>query len=81
MELILYEVEFFQLSVADDGSGWVAGIVEFGLNDQSFGGGGISDQIDDDLMADLRFSAPVLSNMAEHAMFYFIPFAGAGRKV
>ena len=44
-----------------------------------FGGGG-RDQIDDHLVADQRFPAPILADMRKQAMLDFIPFAGPGRK-
>jgi hypothetical protein len=38
-------------------------------------GGGVGDQLDDDLVADQRFAAPVLCNEGEQPMLDLIPLA------
>ena len=52
--------------------------VDFGADLQTFFGGGVPDQIDDDRKAFEWLTAPVPGNMAEHAMLNLVPFAGAG---
>ena len=44
-------------------------------------GGCAADQIDHDLPTDQRPASPVGGDVAEHAMFNLVPFAGAGREV
>jgi hypothetical protein len=45
-----------------------------------FGGSG-ADQLDDDVVADERFAAPVLGDVGKEAVLDAVPFAGAGRQM
>ena len=42
---------------------------------------GGSDQLNDHFVADQGFATPVLRNMTEHAVLYFVPFARSRREV
>src|SRR5581483_10583046 len=42
---------------------------------------GRRDEVDNDLVADEGFTAPVLADEGEQAVLDLVPFAGAGRKV
>ena len=65
----------------DFDSGRVTAGVEFGFDSQALGGRGAGDQLDNDLVADQRPAAPVLSDVAEHSVFDFVPFARPWWKV
>ena len=61
--------------------GWVLSLVQAHLRLQAalrFGGG---DEIDDDLMASERLSAPVLRRCAKQAMLDLVSLARAGRNM
>ena len=70
-----------QFLIGDFGLKWINSFVEFGFDAQSLIGAGVSDQIDDYLMADQRTTTPILGYVAEHPMFDLVPFAGARWKV
>lgn len=55
--------------------------VQLGLDPQSRGGRGASDQVDDRLIADQGSATPVLSDKGKHPMLYLVPFAGTRRKM
>src|SRR5512144_439220 len=55
--------------------------VEFGLNLQAGGGGGIGNQVDDNLEADQGPPTPVLADVSKQAMLDLIPLARARRQV
>src|ERR1700687_1880814 len=67
--------------ILDLGSGWIGARVKFSMNLQSLRGGCGRNEIDDDLVAQKRLSAPVLTDEAEQSVFDLVPLAGARRKV
>src|SRR5271154_1468102 len=81
MKIFWLEVECGHLGVRDFEALFVgvcidpAGDVEAGF------GGCVGNQLDDDLMAEQRFTAPVLGNEGEQAVLDLVPFAGAWRQM
>jgi hypothetical protein len=55
----------------------VTALVKRGVDGQALARPGIGYQVDDGLQADQWASSPVLSDMAEHPMFDFVPLAGS----
>jgi hypothetical protein len=62
-------------------AGFVGILVQLGTNVEPGFGGRAADQIDHDLAADQGTPAPVVGDVAEHAMFDLVPLAGSGWKV
>ena len=56
-------------------------MIEFRTNLESLIGDGVGDEVNDHFMTDERSSSPVLSDVAEHAMFNFVPLAGTWREM
>jgi hypothetical protein len=56
-------------------------LVEYGVNRQPLGRSRVSNQVDDRVQADKRPTTPVLSNVAEHTVLDFVPFAGSRGEV
>jgi len=56
-------------------------MIQFRTNLESLLGDGVSDEVNDDLMTDERPASPVLCDVAEQAMFNFVPLAGAWREM
>ena len=54
--------------------------VEAARNGEAGVGGGVGDQLDDDLVADQRFAAPVLGDEGKQTVLDFVPLASAGRR-
>ena len=81
MEGVALDRERVHLLVGDLSAGRVEAFVQFGADGQSALGGGGADQVHHHLVADQRLAAPVLGDVAEHAMLDLVPFAGAGREV
>jgi len=54
-----------QLLVGDLDAQWIAARVELGVDPQTRTGGGLADQLDDDLVGDQRPAAPVDRDVAE----------------
>ena len=77
----MLQLKPFHLCLADLGSAGVGTGVEFRLHFQPFGRGGVGDQVDDDLMAHQRLTAPVLRDVTEEPMLDLVPFARSRRKV
>lgn len=57
----------------------ITALAELGADLESLPGGGVGDQVHDDLVAHQRSASPVLGDMAEDAVFDLVPLAGAGR--
>ena len=70
-----------KLLIANFDSGRVRSVVEFGVDLEPLLRCGVGDQVDNDFVANQRTTSPVLRNVAEHAMFDFVPLTGAWRKV
>jgi hypothetical protein len=81
MKRVALNCQVGQLSIGDLDSRRVGVFIQSGLYPQSFGGGCVTDQIDDNLTAEQRATSPILGNVTKHAVLDFVPFAGAGRKV
>ena len=56
-------------------------MIEFRTNLESLVGDGVGDEVNDHFMTDERSTSPILSDVTEHAMFYFVPLAGAWREM
>jgi hypothetical protein len=81
MELLSPKLEFGHLLIGHFESRLVDVGVNFAFDSQSRLRGGGRDQVDDDLMTDQRFAAPVLADEREQTVFYLVPFAGPRREV
>ena len=81
MECCLGQVDHFQFIIADTNPFGVDINVQFGADGQATFGGGAADEIDDDFMADQWLPPPVHADVAEHAVFDLVPFAGAWGEV
>ena len=77
MELFSPKLEFRHLLVGHFESRLVDIGVDLAFHGQASLRGGCSDQVNDDLMTDQRFAAPVLADEREETVFYFVPFARA----
>ena len=70
------------ISASDDlDAGRIGVVIDLASHLQAGLGGRGGDQLDDDLMADERFAAPVSGDEREQAMLDLVPLAGAGRQV
>ena len=67
--------------VGDLDAGGVGGGIELAADLETGFGRCRADQLNDDLMADQRLSAPVAGDEGKQAMLDLVPFAGAGRQV
>src|SRR5438093_2713716 len=81
MELCWLYSHVFEFSARDLHPGGIALLVQAGSDLQPGLRGGAPDQLDDHLVTDQRLPAPVLGDVAEHAMLDLVPLAGAGREV
>ena len=79
MEAIAVDIDRVHFRIGDLDAFRVVIFIETALDIQPGARAGRSDQLDDDLVADQRFSAPVLRDEGEEPMFDAVPFAGAGR--
>ncbi len=78
MEAIPFNVEGSHFGVRDlDGFGILV-FVEAALDVEPGPGGGCANQLNDDLTADKRLAAPILSDESEQPVLDAVPFAGAG---
>ena len=66
--------------VADFDADGITARVQFSVDLQASFGGGIRDQLDDDLMTDQRPTAPVLGDVGKHTMFDFVPVRRQNRQ-
>ena len=70
-----------ELCIGDfDARGVLSGI-QFGPYYQACLNGRVGDQINDDIVTHQRPTAPVLGNVAEHAMFDLVPFSSSRREM
>ncbi len=81
MERRRREIDGGKFLVADSNPRRVRAGIKGGLDLQSFGRGGVGDEIDNAVMAYERTTPPILGNVAEHAMFNLVPLAGPRREV
>lgn len=81
MEIVALQVDGRQLVVRHFDSGWIAATIQLSLDSQAGLGAGAGNQVDDHLVADEWLAAPVLGDVAEHAVLNLVPLAGARRKV
>ena len=81
MKFGLCQVNRFQFIITYSNAFWIDVGIQFGIDGQAALSGRVSDEIDDDLMADQWLSTPVHADVTEHAMLNLIPFARAWREV
>src|SRR5882724_6636583 len=81
VEVVTCEVDGFHVGVGHLDAGRIGVLIEFAPNLETGLGRRSCDQLDDDLMADEGFAAPVSGDEREEAMLDLVPFAGAGRQV
>ena len=81
MKLVPFDGERGEFLIGDLDSFGVNIFIERCLDLQSFSSPGIADQIDDNLTADEGTPSPVGGDVAEHAVFDFVPLAGSRREM
>ena len=81
MEVMASDIDGGEFGVVDGDAGVVGIGIELGVNREAGFGGGRGNQLDDDLVADQRLAAPVLSDERKETVLYFVPLAGAGRQM
>ena len=81
MKLIAFNHQHGEFFIGNFDARRVRVFIKDGLDMQPLGGGCASDQIDHHLPTDQRPTSPVGGDMAEHAMFNLVPFAGAWGEV
>src|SRR5260370_28173901 len=81
VEVVAGEVDDIHFGVGHLDGGRIGVLIEFATNRQTGLRRGCGDQLDDDLMADERFAAPVAGDEREEAMLDLVPLAGARRQV
>src|ERR1700680_1230641 len=81
MELVPSQTHASEFLVFDLGSGRVAAGIDFSMNLESLRSGRGGDEIDDHLVAQQRFSAPVLTDETEQPVLDLVPLACARRKM
>ncbi len=79
MEGIALDVEGGHFDIADLDALWVTVLVDVAGDGEAGVGRGGADQLDDDLVADQRFAAPVLRDVGKEAVLDAVPFAGSRR--
>ena len=77
MEVVAGEVDGLHFGVCHLDAGRIGVWIEFAANLQAGVRGRCGDQLDDDLMADERFAAPVGGNEREQAMLDLVPLCAA----
>ena len=77
MEVVAGEVDVADFGVGHLDAGRIGILIEFAANLQTGLSGGCGDQLDDDLMADKRFAAPVAGDEREQAMLDLVPLCAA----
>src|SRR4249920_75654 len=81
VEFMAMEIDAGEVGGSDFDAGRVRVGVDLGMDlEAGFSGGG-GDQLDNDLMADERFAAPVLGDEREEAVLDLVPLAGTRRQV
>src|ERR1700684_1121214 len=81
VEVVAGDVDGVHFGVGHLYAGRIGVLVELATNRQTGLGRRCCDQLDDDLMADERLSAPVSSDEREETMLDLVPLAGPGRQV
>jgi hypothetical protein len=76
---IRLDVQRRHLSVGDLDALGIAALIQFALHCQAGFGGRRGDQIDHGDTADKRLCAPVLRDVAKHAVLNLVPLRGPGR--
>ena len=79
MEAITIDIDRVHFRVGYLDGFWVVILVEAALDIESDVRAGRSDQLDDDLVADQRFAAPVLCDEGKEPMLDAVLFTGTGR--
>jgi hypothetical protein len=74
-------VEGSHFGIGDLNSFGVEALVDVAGDGEAGIGGGGADQLDDDLVADQRFAAPVLGDVGKEAVLDTVPLARTGRQV
>src|SRR5260370_18303902 len=74
-------VEGSHFGIGDLNSFRIEALVDVAGDGEAGIGGGGADQLDDDLVADQRFAAPVLGDVGKKAVLDAVPLAGTGRQV
>src|SRR5665213_3786704 len=75
------DVESAELGLGELDAEGIGPLVEFGFDRQASLRGGVRDEVDDDVVGEQRPTAPVLRNVAEHAVLDLVPLARAGWEV
>ena len=81
LEGMSLNVEGSHFGIADFDAFGIEALVDVASDGEAGTGGGGADQLDDDVVADKRFAAPVLGDVGKEAMLDAVPFAGAGRQM
>ena len=81
MEFVAFNVDGSQFCIRDYQTLGVLGGVKFSAHRQAAAGFGVSNQVDNHLMADQRLPAPVHGDERKQAMLNLVPLAGAWWKV
>jgi hypothetical protein len=79
MERITSYVEGRHFRIGDHYAFGISVGIEFAADRKTFFRRGVGDQCDHDLQPDERHGAPVLGDVAEHAMLDLVPFGSAWR--
>jgi hypothetical protein len=75
------EVDGLKLGIGHFNACRIGVWIELAMDVETSFGGGSGDQLDDNLMADERFAAPVSGDEGKQAVLDLVPLAGAGRQV
>ena len=81
MEVVAGEVDGAHLGVGHLDAGGIGVLIELAANREAGLGGRRGDQLDDDLVADEWFAAPIAGDEREQAMLDLVPLACTGRQV
>ena len=81
MKVVAFDVDGLEFLVGHFRFQWVLGVVQGRFDPQALFGAGVGDQVNNHFVADQRAAAPVLRDVAEHAVFDFVPFAGPRREM
>jgi hypothetical protein len=81
LEGMALNVEGSQFGIADFDALRIAALVDVANDGEAGIGSSGADQLNDDLVADERFAAPVLGDIGKEAVLDAVPFAGAGRQM
>src|SRR5256885_16900947 len=77
MECVWFEMQRLQFCLGHLDAGRIGAAIQVRANFQTGSCGSVGDQVDNALVADQGSAAPVLSDMAEHAMLDLVPLAGS----